>query len=66
MYDDLSKFNPKAKSVRYLVRCFSPSVSHDYMAELERELERLTADGAEIVSILPDRDDFMVVLKVLT
>ena len=66
MYDDLSKFNPTAKSVRYLVRGFLPSDSPYYMAELERELERLTADGAEIVSILPDHEDLLVVLKVLT
>ena len=68
MHDNLSNFRPRGESVRYLVKILPmselPSWNTDPQAFIEDELARLTARGEEVVSILPDHDDLMVVLKV--
>ena len=43
-----------------------PSWNADPQAFIEDELARLTTHGEEVVSILPDHEDLLVVLKVLT
>jgi len=64
----LSDFNPKGNRARYLVRgIFMSEMAFgdaDQQAFIEAELERLTGCGEEVVAILPDREDFLVVLKV--
>lgn len=67
MHDNLSNFQPRGESVRYLVKILPmselPSWNTDPQAFIEDELARLTAHGEEVVSILPDHDDLLVVLK---
>ncbi len=70
MNNKISKNRPTNESVRYLVKIILlselPSWNHDPQAFIEDELARLTTHGEEVVSILPDHEDLLVVLKVLT
>lgn len=70
MNNNLSNFRPKGESARYIVKTILiselPDWNADQQAFVEDELARLTANGEEVVSILPDHGDLLVVLKVLT
>ena len=68
MHDNLSNFRPRGESVRYLVKIILlselPPWNFDPQTFIEDELARLTADGEELISVLPDHDDLMVILRV--
>ena len=67
MHNKLSNFSPKIERGRYLVMSILlselPDCHPDPQAFIERELDRMTAGGAEVVSILPAHDDLLVILK---
>ena len=69
MHNKLSDFSPKSESVSYVVKLILlselPYWNTNPRAFIEDELNRLTASGEEIVSILPDHEDLMVILKVV-
>ena len=68
MHDNLSNFRPRGESVRYLVKIILlselPPWNSDPQTFIEDELASLTADGEELISVLPDHDDLMVILRV--
>ena len=64
----LTSANGRQPKFRYRVQniLLSERAAWEYPGEqafIEDELERLTADGAEIVSIIADHEDLLVVLK---
>ena len=67
MNNKISNFSPKNESVRYLVKSILlselPDWDADQQAFIEGELERLTAGGEEVVSVIRDHEDLWVVLK---
>ena len=69
MHNRISRFKPKSESVSYLVKNILltelPYWNTNPRAFIEDELNRLTASGEEIVSILPDHEDLLVILKVV-
>ena len=68
MKTNLSNLSSKSESVRYLVKIILlselPSWNTDQQAFIEDELDRLTAGGEELISVLPDHGDLLVILKV--
>jgi len=69
MHKRISRFKPKSESVSYLVKNILltglPHWNSNPRAFIEDELNKMTAGGEEIVSILPDHEDLLVILKVV-
>ncbi len=67
MKNNLSKSSPKNNHIRYLTKIIvmdeMPVWDTDPQNFIEVELNRMTADGAEVVSVIPDHEDYMVVLR---
>ena len=67
MKNNLSKSSPKTNHIRYRTRiifmCEMPVWDTDPQNFIEVELNRMTADGAEVVSVIPDHEDYMVGLR---
>lgn len=68
MRNRISRFKPKSESVSYLVKNIllseMPHWDLDSRAFIEDELNKLTAGGEELISVLPDHGDLLVILKV--
>ncbi len=67
MHNKISNFSPKNESSRYVVDIILlsefPAWDVNQQSFIEGELSRMTANGEEIISVLPDADDLMVILK---